>query len=158
MPRFTTVMIGLALFSLGYLIGMDSSGSTQRAVAQAPDDDQNLSQNSLDKLRETFIMLQQSSEALKSEGRYQGISEGLNGFLILSGGGDAMADLESGNGVDPETFAALYAGAAIPEVQDHLATDADGHVTYKGEVVRMYSVSRLKELYARRMKFADTSL
>ncbi len=160
MPRVTTVLAGLTLFGLGYLAGTDQGWSSGLVQAQPPaaGADENLSRNSVDKLHETFITLQQSADALQSEGRYQAITEGLNGFLILSGGGDAMADLESGDGVDPETFAALYAGQAIPEVQDHLTTDANGHVLYKGEVVRMYSVSRLKELYKRRMKFADTSL
>ena len=57
----------------------------------------------------------------------------INAFLVLSGGGNALDDLESGHGVDPETFAALYAGLAIPEIGDHLAKDDQSRLTYKGK-------------------------
>ena len=83
------------------------------------------------------------------------MTAGVNAFLVLSGGGNARQDLESGNGVDPETFAALYAGQAIPEIQEQLGLDAENRVTYGGEVVRLYSRSRLSRMFAERVKLAD---
>ena len=61
---------------------------------------------------------------------------------------DAVADLDSGQGVDPVTFAGLYAGRAIQEVADHLSYDEEGRLLYKNKVVRMYSIERLKRLFA----------
>jgi hypothetical protein len=82
----------------------------------------------------------------------------VNSFLVLSGGGNARADLESGMGVDPETFAALYADQAIPEIQQNLAKDDDNRLTYNGTVVQMYSKSKLQRLYAERIKLTTTGL
>ncbi|MEO1982765.1 MAG: hypothetical protein ABGZ24_19825, partial [Fuerstiella sp.] len=45
---------------------------------------------------------------------------GTNYFAVSVGGIDAIRDLEEGRGVDPETYAALYAGYARPEVAKHL--------------------------------------
>jgi hypothetical protein len=80
----------------------------------------------------------------------------VNAFLVLCGGGDARADLESGIGVDPETFAALYAGQAIPDIADLLDRDEENRLTYNGQVVRMYSKARLQRLYAERTKIAES--
>ena len=73
-----------------------------------------------------------------------------NSFLVSTGGGDAVADLESGRGVDPETFAALYADLATDEIAQHLAKDGEGRLTYKGKLVRIYPIARLKELFTKR--------
>lgn len=163
MPRAATVLAGLMLFALGYAVGtgnvwVTSTAHAQAQNAQPAEDDLNLSKETTEKLNELNLVLQDAADALTQEGRYTSVTEGLNALLILSGGGDAQADLESDTGVDPETLAALYAGQAIPEVQDHLDKDEDGHVTYKGKVVRMYSVSRLKQLYERRIKFSEPTL
>lgn len=90
----------------------------------------------------------------------------LNYFAVSVGGIDAIKDLEEGRGVDPETLAALYSGYALPEVARHLnlkferggkiRIDApDGRLRYKGTVVRMYSPSKLRELYALRKSLSD---
>lgn len=90
----------------------------------------------------------------------------MNCFAISVGGIDAIRDLEEGRGVDPGTLGALYAGYALPEVARHLnlkyerggkiRIDApDGRLRYKGTVVRMYSPSRLRELYALRKSLND---
>lgn len=63
---------------------------------------------------------------------------------------DAVRDLEEGRGVDPETFAAIYADRATPEVTQNIDTDADGRKRYKGTVIRLYSKERLKEIFQRR--------
>ncbi|MEQ9410803.1 MAG: hypothetical protein RIK87_24035 [Fuerstiella sp.] len=97
---------------------------------------------------------------------------GTNYFAVSVGGIDAIKDLEEGRGVDPETFAALYAGFAIPSVGKHLnltrvrdarghvqmAIDAaDGRLRYKGAVLRLYSPERLRELFDRRVSFRTES-
>ena len=77
-----------------------------------------------------------------------------------------MRDLEEGRGVDPETFAALYAfedqelGATGKterifkrfgvDVSQHLDSDDHGRIRYKGKVVQMYSTDRLNQLFKRR--------
>lgn len=93
---------------------------------------------------------------------------GLNYFGVSVGGIDAVRDLEESRGVDPETFAALHAGFALPEVGRHLNLKkeivfggnvklridaADGRLRYKDSAVRMYSPDRLKELFDRRASF-----
>jgi hypothetical protein len=75
----------------------------------------------------------------------------MNTYAIMVGGVDALDDLESGRGVDPETFAALYAGDAIDEVAQHLSRDEDGRLTYKNRPLRIYPVSRLKKLHSQRL-------
>ncbi|MEP3478865.1 MAG: hypothetical protein ABJZ55_06430 [Fuerstiella sp.] len=90
----------------------------------------------------------------------------VNYFAVSVGGIDAIKDLEEGRGVDPETLAALYAGYALPKVAQHLnlkfergsriRIDApDGRLRYKGTVVRMYSPSKLRQLYALRKSLFD---
>jgi hypothetical protein len=93
-------------------------------------------------------------QMLQDEKRYVPAILGLNAFATSVGGVDAIADLESGQGVDPETFAGLYAGQAVPEVAEHLAHDAQGRVTYKSRIVRLYNPTRLRQLFAARGDFA----
>ncbi len=88
-------------------------------------------------------------EALKLDQSYTTATKGINTFGVFTGGIDAIKDLEEGL-VDPETFAALYAGLASDEVADKIGRDAEGRVTYNGRIVRMYSVSRLRALFAAR--------
>ncbi len=106
-----------------------------------------------DRLRETDRALSETMQVLQDEKRYVPAIQGLNAFATSAGGVDAVADLESGQGVDPETFAGLYAGQALAEIAEHLARDAEGHVTYKNKVVRIYSLTRLKQLFAARAEF-----
>ena len=89
------------------------------------------------------------------EGKYEAITEGINTFLVLTGGGNAREDLESGRGVDPETFAGLYAGKALPEIQTLLGLNEHGQITYNNEVVRLYPKSRLKKLFAQRTQIVE---
>jgi len=161
MRRTTTILGGLLVFAVGYAAGTSGWSLTRAAAAfddaaQAPAIE--LAEETRSKIHEGQLSLQDAMGALESEGRYTAITDGLNAFLILSGGGNAMEDLESGHGVDPETFAALYAGQAIPEVDDHLARDDQGRLTYKGKVVRMYSQSRLEQSYAVRARLTNPGL
>ena len=93
---------------------------------------------------------------------------GVNYFGVAVGGIDGIKDLEESRGVDPETFSALYAGFAIPEVAKHLnlkkelvsgggiklrIESPDGRLRYKGAAVRLYSPDRLRELFDRQASF-----
>ena len=97
---------------------------------------------------------------------------GMNYFGVSVGGIDAIRDLQENRGVDPETFAALYAGFAVPAVAKHLnlkkTTNAngrlelkidalDGRLRYKGAVVRLYSPEDLRLLFERRDAFRTES-
>ena len=89
---------------------------------------------------------------------------GTNYFAVSVGGIDAIKDLEEGRGVDPETFAGLYAGFALPAVAEHLnarpvpgggikITSPDGRLRYKGTAIRLYSPARLRSLFEQRSRF-----
>lgn len=141
---------------LGYMLG--TAGVFQPASLTAQDFGAGLSEDTENRIRAAHRAIREAVEALQSEGRYEAITQGPNAFLALSGGGNAREDLESGQGVDPETFAALYAGLAIPEVADLLEVDEEGRIMYNDQVVRMYSRSRLERTYAERLKYFETSL
>ncbi|MBX3440416.1 MAG: hypothetical protein KF861_23200 [Planctomycetaceae bacterium] len=160
MRRFSYILTVLVVFGLGYWVGaggrgLDAQAQAQPAAKAAPLD---VSPQVAGKIKEARYALQEAVKALQNDGRYETITADLNTFLILSGGGNAREDLESGRGVDPETFAALHAGLAIPEVADHLGYDDKGRLTYQNKVVRMYSVSRLQQSYQHRLMFADPAL
>ncbi len=95
--------------------------------------------------------------ALEQEQRYAPVMKGVNAFAVLSGGADAKQDLETGRGVDPETFAALYAEQATDEIAAHVSKDEQGRLTYKGKIVRMYSISRLKQMFAKRATLSNAA-
>lgn len=164
MRRTTLMLCGLMTFGVGYMAGTShlSLSRTVAAFDDAPkggdEPEISLAKETQTKIHDAKLTLQDAMDALESEGRYKSITDGVNGFLILSGGGDAMNDIESGQGVDPETFAALYAGQAIPEVADHLAKDDQGRLTYKGKTIRMYSQSRLERAYALRTRLGNPTL
>ncbi|MCP4783795.1 MAG: hypothetical protein GY903_19680 [Fuerstiella sp.] len=126
---------------------------------------------------ETLLLYGRVERALKDlDGFLQAIDFensaviGTNYFAVSVGGIDAIRDLEEGRGVDPETYAALYAGYAKPEVAKHLnlqktesttgalvlrIKDADGRLRYKGTAVRLYSPTRLRSLFQRRESFRN---
>ncbi|MEZ5941881.1 MAG: hypothetical protein R3C18_10840 [Planctomycetaceae bacterium] len=153
MSKWRTLVFGCAMLTAGYLLGT-VSGTTEFSVvaqnaADGPSDD------SENKIRDAHRSLIAAMESLRTEGRYESITEGPNSFLILSGGGSAKDDLDSGRGVDPETFAALYSGQVLPEIQEQLDRDDLNRVTYNNEVVRMYSRSRLERIYAERTRINE---
>jgi hypothetical protein len=154
MRRWKTAAFGAAMLTVGYLLGAIGGGDARTVTAQ----DAGVTNSVRDKIVAANTALQQAADALKSEGQYETVTESVNAFLVLSGGGNAQQDLESGTGVDPETFAALYADQALPEIQENLARDADNRLTYNGKVVQMYSRSRLQRLYAERLKLTTTGL
>ncbi|MDA1162265.1 MAG: hypothetical protein O3B13_04105 [Planctomycetota bacterium] len=142
----------LGIFGLGYLAGSAQWAGTSSATAQGlganpPGEEVTKS------ITAAYSALQSVRSALNQEGRYKPATKIMNIAGVMGGGIDAIADLESGRGVDPETFGALYAGHASDEVSVEIDTDQNGRLTYKGKVVRMYSIERLKQTYQERLKY-----
>jgi hypothetical protein len=154
MRRWKTAAYGGAMLALGYLLGATGAWDSGKLTAQ----EAGVTNTVKDRIVAANTALQQAADALKSETQYEAVTEGVNAFLVLSGGGNALTDLQSGTGVDPETFAALYAGQALPEIQENLAFDDENRLTYNGTVVQLYSKSRLQRLYAERLKLTTTGL
>lgn len=142
----------LSIFSVGYLAGSLQWTGSSEAIGQL--DDQGASEEVTKSITAAYSALQTVRSNLNQEGRYTPASKIINATGLMAGGLDAIADLESGRGVDPETFGALYADQATDEVAVNLDTDENGRLTYKGKVVRMYSIERLKAFYKERLKFA----
>ena len=140
--------VGLSLLATGYLLG--TAGSLAPVTAQAQPNDTGLTDETVDKIKAAYEALTSAMAALEAEGKYTSATTGVNSFGITVGGVDAIADLKSGRGVDPETFAALYAGKAIEEIKDDLSKDAEGRLTYKNKLVRIYPISTLKRLLEKR--------
>ena len=145
----------VALVALGFVLG--SSGILKSAVAQNPpatDQEplpkQRLPEEVVTKLKETQSALLAAMQELQRQNLYQPVVEGVNSFAISVGGLNVKEDLETTRSVDPETFAALYAQRATEEIAQHLAKDEAGRLTYKGKVVRMYPIARIKQLFAKR--------
>ena len=143
------------LLFIGYVLGALQVGAPSPLRADPGTDA--IQGTVRDKLRDADRMMSEAMQVLQDDKRYVPAIVGLNAFATSVGGVDAMADLESGQGVDPETFAGLYAGQATPEVAEHLAHDAQGRVTYKSRTVRLYNPTRLKQLFAARVEFSPTS-
>ena len=155
---------GLGLLFAGYVLGSLHAGgpSPLRAEPQAASQPkESLSEGIPDglktKLREANRALADAIQALGEEKRYVPAIQGVNAFAASVGGIDAIADLESGAGVDPETYAGLLSGQALPEVAENLARDPEGRLTYKNKPVRMFSPNRLRRLFALRAEFAPAS-
>jgi hypothetical protein len=153
--RFSSALL---LLSVGYACGANGLLYPASLEAQAePAGDllgQEPSESNQEKIREAYAALKSAGTSLATDDMYKLATQGVNGFAVTVGGVDAMADLENGRGVDPETFAALYAGMGIDDVVAELDNDEQGRLRYKGKVIRMYPISKLKQLYARRMKYS----
>jgi hypothetical protein len=149
MRKLTRSFAVLSLVALGYFLGANQN---QFAVAYDEDDDP---------VEAAIAKAQSSLEELKTvltdENRYTTATKTLNVSSLMAGGVDAIGDLEAGRGVDPETFAALYAGQAADEIAAEIDKDEKGRLTYKGKVVRLYSITRLKQVYQARIKYAGDS-
>ena len=158
---------GLALLTIGYCLGasqilspvtlLAQGKGKSRAVgdalaAQGPTDETKT------KIKAAADALKTAMDALQSENRYESAIKSVNAFAVLSGGGNSTADLAGGGGVDPETFAALYAGLATDQVVVDLGRDAEGKLTYKNRVIRMYPVSAIRGAYARRADITGEDL
>ncbi|MBI1346392.1 hypothetical protein GC163_08885 [bacterium] len=140
-------VLGLVLVA-GYVWGRIDATTVPRLSAQegtvGPSDEAQR------KILAAHEALKVAMEALKAESLYTPATRGMNVYGILTGGLNAIDDLEAGRGVDPETFAALYSDLADDEVQQHISKDSDGRLTYKNKLIRIYPTSRLKRLYQQR--------
>ena len=141
----------LSIFGIGYLAGSMQWAGNSSAVAQI--DNKGASDEVTKSITAAYSALQTVRSNLNQEGRYKPATKMMNVTAVMAGGIDAVADLESGLGVDPETFGALYAEQAADDISIDLDTDENGRLTYKGKVVRMYSIERLKAFYKERLKF-----
>ena len=147
----------VGVLALGYVLGAGHVLSIDQAGAQADpvaDAEEQLSEEAIERLDAFNSAMKLAVDTLKQEDRYTSVTKGVNSFAVAAGGIDAVKDLEAGRGVDPVTFGALYAGMADDEIAAEIRTDDQGHVTYKEKVVRMYSVSRLKEYFQKRQRYA----
>ncbi|MEZ6055220.1 MAG: hypothetical protein R3C01_00820 [Planctomycetaceae bacterium] len=145
MVRWKSFVICAALLAVGYVAGRCDLLVLTKAQAQLENPP---SEDDEAKIFAVHRALRDAAEQLRQDNRYTTITEGVNPFLVLVGGGDAAADLASGNGVDPMTFAALYAGKVSPEFAEQMGTDEEGRVTYEGKPVQLYSKKRLVRAYA----------
>ena len=144
--------LAVGLLATGYMLG--ASGTLSPIILQAQDAAQGPSDEAMDKIREAGNAVNAAMVSLQNENLYKSALGGANTFAVMAGGVDAIADLEAGRGVDPVTFAGLYAGRAIDEVAEHLSKDDEGRLTYKNKLVRMYPISRLKQVYSQRARIA----
>lgn len=142
--------LAMVLVGGGYLLGAWQIGRPGDLAAQ-DNQTSEISDETKKKLVGVQEALSAAAQALKDENRLVPATKTVNAFAVLCGGLNVVEDLESGRGVDPETFAALYAGDANDELKEHLAFDSEGRLTYKSKVVRIYPISRLQKLHAQRL-------
>ncbi|MCH8829903.1 MAG: hypothetical protein IID45_10030 [Planctomycetes bacterium] len=142
----TRSLAAMGLLTVGYVLGTTHAWRPQQALAQPAAADASTE----DKVKAAQQALKVAQEALVADKKYSLVITGTNAFATTVGGVDALADLQAGRGVDPETYAGLYAGQATPEISKDLKKDDKNRLMYKNRVVRMYSIARLKILYARR--------
>jgi hypothetical protein len=167
MRRVVRLSSGIGLLCGGYVLGSLQIGGPAflRAEPQPQSSSQSQSQSLSEgipdavksKVREANRALADAIQALGEEKRYVAAIQGVNAFAASAGGVDAIADLESGQGVDPETYAGLLSGQALPEVAENLSRDAEGRLTYKNKSIRIYSPTRLRQLFALRAELAPVS-
>lgn len=160
MRTTTWALTAGGLVAVGYILG----SCNLFGIAHAQLDDVAVSEEAAKKIVDAHDALKKAMEQLKLESRYESVTKGVNAYAILVGGINAREDLESGQGVDPETFAALNVAAyqlkknnikddSLSDWVDTnlLGYDSNGHLTYRNKVVRIYSISRMRKLNAQRM-------
>jgi len=150
MRRLTAVVSLAVVFAAGYIFGHLGAVEPRTAAAQEQLGVEEISNDTLISYVKFRKGCRDLLDSLNAESLNVSATEDINYFALSVGGVDAVRDLEEGRGVDPETFASIYADRASPEVTQHLDTDDLGRVRYKGTVVRMYSRERLREVFQRR--------
>ena len=136
----------LGAFSVRPFAAAPAQVSNPADVAAEPVD---ISEANGEKVKQATDAIATAQTALEQDGLYTPAIRGLNAYATLSGGVDAVTDLESGRGVDPITFSGLHVGLATDDVLPHLAYDANGRLTYKGKLVRMYPPERMRRMSRR---------
>ncbi|HEY3966832.1 MAG TPA: hypothetical protein VGM05_19875 [Planctomycetaceae bacterium] len=169
MRTSVTITSGVALLMFGYCLGASQllspaalfaqGGAKAKPKSGADAQDLGLTDETKAKIKAAADALKAAMEALEGESKIkESATKGLNTFTVLTGGGSTLDDLKSAGGVDPETFAALYAGLASDKVVVDLGRDPDGKLTYKNRVVRMYPISAIRAAYARRADITGEEL
>jgi hypothetical protein len=156
MQRLTRYVPSAAVGMAGFVLGVYAAtpfaevpAQAPAAVEPAPETNVEMSQQNAERIKQATDALTIAQSALQQEGLYVEAIKGLNPYATLSGGVDAVTDLEEGRGVDPVTFAGLHIGLAADEIVPHLDKDAKGRLTYKGKLVRIYPVDRMEVMNAR---------
>jgi hypothetical protein len=144
----------LGLVAFGYFLGSSGVLGPSRLQAQNADKEEALSDDAMLKIKAGQEAVSAAQAALQAEQKYVPAITGMNAYAVLAGGVNAVDDLERGRGVDPETFAGLYAGMAVDEVKAKLGKDENGRLTYDGKVIKIYSPERLKRAYAERERLS----
>ncbi|MBA3312389.1 MAG: hypothetical protein M3552_16970 [Planctomycetota bacterium] len=162
MNRLAHLSTAVALLAIGFAggvwIAMPSATIKAQQTPEEPTAEPiQISDANAEKVKQASDVLETAQAALQQDGLYNAAIRGLNPYATLSGGLDAVADLEDGRGVDPITFAGLHAGLATDEVTTQLSYDANGRLTYKGKLVRIYSVNRLRESNRRQAAVIDVT-
>ena len=155
MQKFSIALFALVVFSAGFIAGSSQLAAVR--TAQAAADEDRMAKETLFAYKRTRLTLNDLSDMLTSERRYRPATEGINYFALSVGGIDAIQELEEGRGVDPETFAALYADRSLPEIAEHITTDENDRIRYKGNIVRMYSRERLRQTFRQREELQNRS-
>jgi hypothetical protein len=151
MQTFVRAGAVLTLVALGYVLG--ASGVLAPATAQIQPAAQ-YADTVKEKVKTVYEQVASSMATLEQEGLYTPAIKGVNAFAVSVGGVNALNDLETTQSVDPETFVGLYAGLAVDEVTPHLSFDEDGRLLYKNRPVRLYPISTMQQLIARRRELA----
>ena len=155
MRKWSQWMAAFGFMGLGYVLG--AAGVTGSVVVWAQNEEEKpaavaaaagaSSEEAQKKIAAAFEALKVAREALETESLYFSATKTMNSFGVLSGGLNAVEDLETGRGVDPETFAALYADLATEEVKLKLSKDDKGRLVYNGKLIQMYPISRLRKTF-----------
>jgi hypothetical protein len=168
------LIVAGGLVALGYFLG----SSQVFRDARAQQEEELPSEEAVKKIGDAYNALKTAAQMLQAESRYSSITKAVNPYSIQVGGINVKADLESGQGVDPETFAALsvaaydrmkknvkddksdnedeFADWAIEKTNlkesliDKLGYDNSGRLTYDNKIVKMYSISKLRKMNAQR--------
>ena len=148
-----------AVFAVGYAAGNFNLLQPAQLHAQdAAEGEVVRSDEAVSQVRSVVNAGEAAAVVLENEALYKSATRGVNVFAISVGGTNGIADLEDGRGVDPETFAALYAERWSAEVEPHIGHDESGRLTYKGKLIRMYSQERLKKFFTTRESLAGASI
>jgi hypothetical protein len=149
MKQFQRMMAGLLLAGVGFVAGqLTADHSTLLSASQ--DESSKYGLDVLQAYRLLNKAGRELSSLLTAGGNLTTVTTASNYFGISVGGVNAEQDLEEGRGVDPETFAALYADLATPKIAEHLDYDEQGRLRYKKTVIRLYSRERLRALFNER--------
>ena len=138
------------LFFSGLVIGTLMSQAPGRLHAQEEPSATKYSKDVLDAYKKAYKSVRELNNLFVAGGESTSAFGGVNYFATSVGGVNAERDLEEGRGVDPETFAALYAEMASPKIAQSLDYDELGRLRYKKNVIRIYSRDRLKQLFQQR--------